>query len=278
MSYIDENGFAFIWTQIKSLFQAKELKTGSTTNYKELTDNNLTDTLKNNYDSAYTLTSSLTATASELNQLDGVTLGTAAEGTVSTSGVSADGDNLVTEAQVKTYVDASAGADIDDTAGNGDTDKVWSADKVYDELATKVDSSAIDDTAGNGDTTKLWSADKVYDELATKIDSTDIGANSGICPLDSAGKVSSTYLPSYVDDVVEGYYKSADGKFYENRSGSADSYTYSTEIAGETGKIYLDLGTEESYRYGGSTFVKITNGALSPLTNQEITTIITNAS
>ena len=275
MSYIDENGFAFIWGKIKDLFQAKELKTGSTTNYKELTDNNLTDTLKSNYDSAYTLTSSLTATASELNQLDGVTLGTAAESTVSTSGVSNNSTNLVTEAQVKTYVDSNVGADIDDTAGNGDTDKVWSADKVYDELATKVNSSAIDDTAGNGDTTKLWSADKVYDELGGKVNTSAVGANSGVCPLDSSGKVASSYLPSYVDDVVEGYYNSSDSKFYESRSGSVGSYTYSTEITGETGKIYLDLETEESYRYGGSAFVKITNGALSPLTNNEITAIIT---
>ena len=244
MSYIDENGFAFIWGKIKDLFQAKELKTGSTTNYKELTDNNLTDTLKNNYDSAYTLTSSLTATATELNQLDGVTLGTAAAGTISTSGVSNNSTNLVTEAQVKTYVDGNTGADIDDTAGDGDTTKVWSADKVYDELGGKVNTSAV-------------------------------GANSGVCPLDSSGKVASSYLPSYVDDVVEGYYNSSDSKFYESRSGSVGSYTYSTEITGETGKIYLDLATEESYRYGGSAFVKITNGALSPLTNNEITAIIT---
>lgn len=268
MSFIDENGFAFIWGQIKAKFQGKEFKTGSTTNYKELTDNNLTDTLKGNYDSAYTLTSSLTATATELNQLDGVTLGTAAEGTISTSGVSNNSSNLVTEAQVKTYVDASAGADIDDTAGNGDTDKVWSADKVYDELATKVNSSAIDDTAGNGDTDKLWSADKVYDELATKVDSTDIGANSGICPLDSAGKVDSTYLPSYVDDVVEGYYYN--GAFYSDSN-------HTQSITAETSKIYIDLSTEESYRYSGTVYVKITNGALSPLTNTEITNII-NAS
>ena len=247
MAYIDETGFAFIWGQIKSLFQAKELKTGSQSAYKELTDNNLTDTLKSNYDSAYTLTSSITASASEINQLDGITLGTAAAGTVSTSGVSNNSTNLVTEAQVKTYVDANAGG------------------------------ASIDDTAGDGDTTKVWSADKVYDELGGKVNTSAVGANSGVCPLDSSGKVASSYLPSYVDDVVEGYYNSSDSKFYESRSGSEGSYTYSTEITGETSKIYVDLASNESYRYGGSAFVKISTGSLSPLTSTEISNII-NAS
>ena len=64
------------------------------------------------------------------------------------------------------------------------------------------------------------------------------------------GKVPSSQLPSYVDDVIEGYYKQTDGKFYEES-------TYETEITGETGKIYVDLTTDNSYRWSGSAFVKI---------------------
>jgi hypothetical protein len=64
------------------------------------------------------------------------------------------------------------------------------------------------------------------------------------------GKIPESQLPSYVDDVIEGYYKSADGKFYESKSGS----TYSTEITGEAGKIYIDLDTNKTYRWGGSSF------------------------
>ena len=37
---------------------------------------------------------------------------------------------------------------IDDTAGNGDTDKVWSADKVYDQLALKVNEPSSEGTSG----------------------------------------------------------------------------------------------------------------------------------
>ena len=70
------------------------------------------------------------------------------------------------------------------------------------------------------------------------------------------GKVPSSELPSYVDDVIEGYYKIDDGKFYEES-------TYETEIIGESGKIYVDLSTNFSYRWSGSIFVQIGGGSSS---------------
>ena len=48
---------------------------------------------------------------------------------------------------------------------------------------------------------------------ATFIAATEKGANSGVATLDATGKVPSSQLPSFVDDVIEAYYKSADGKF-----------------------------------------------------------------
>ena len=68
--------------------------------------------------------------------------------------------------------------------------------------------------------------------------------------LDSNGKILETYLPSYVDDVIEGYYY--DGKFYETSA-------HTTEIHAETGKIYVDIPSNTTYRYGGTTYVPITN-------------------
>lgn len=62
------------------------------------------------------------------------------------------------------------------------------------------------------------------------------------------GVVSQTNLPSYVDDVIEGYFYNS--KFW------ADS-AHTTEITGERGKIYVDLSTNVSYRWSGSTFVSI---------------------
>lgn len=62
------------------------------------------------------------------------------------------------------------------------------------------------------------------------------------------GKVPEAQLPSYVDDVIEGYYYN--GAFYEED-------THTTEITGESGKIYVDLSTDDTYRWSGSAFVKV---------------------
>lgn len=78
------------------------------------------------------------------------------------------------------------------------------------------------------------------------------GAASGLATLDESGKILSTQLPSYVDDVLEGYLSSS--KFYKTK---ASDGTYSNEMAGETGKIYVDLNTNKTYRWSGSAFVVI---------------------
>ena len=72
--------------------------------------------------------------------------------------------------------------------------------------------------------------------------------STGIATLDSHGKVPSSQLPSFVDDVVEGYLSG--GKFYKESA-------HTTAISGESGKIYIDLSTEKTYRWSGSTFVVI---------------------
>ena len=57
--------------------------------------------------------------------------------------------------------------------------------------------------------------------------------------LDENGRIPSTLLPGYVDDVIEGYYYSS--KFYKESA-------HTTEITGESGKIYVDLSTNKTYR------------------------------
>lgn len=78
-----------------------------------------------------------------------------------------------------------------------------------------------------------------------------IASANGLATLDGTGKVPSSQLPSFVDDVIEGYY--SDGKFYSTKSGS----TYSGEITGETGKIYTDLNTDTTYRWSGTVYTQI---------------------
>lgn len=56
---------------------------------------------------------------------------------------------------------------------------------------------------------------------------------------DEIGKIKSALLPSYVDDIVEGYY-------YNNAWYSDSAHT--SRVYGQSDKIYVDLSTDKSYR------------------------------
>lgn len=71
------------------------------------------------------------------------------------------------------------------------------------------------------------------------IDRSEIGQANGVAGLDASGKVPTSQLPSYVDDVVE--YAGFD--------------TFPEE--GEAGKIYVDTDTNKTYRWSGSQYVEI---------------------
>lgn len=91
------------------------------------------------------------------------------------------------------------------------------------------------------------SGNKSLDDLGI-VGTSLVGFANGVAELDVNGKVPASELPSFVDDVIEGYLH--DSKFYED-----DAYT--TEIPGETGKIYVDLSNNKTYRWSGSAFVEI---------------------
>lgn len=96
----------------------------------------------------------------------------------------------------------------------------------------------------NGTTADTIKLQKTLGGTTTDVSSVTLGL------LDANGKILETYLPSYVDDVIEGYYY--DGKFYTTSA-------HTTEIPAETGKIYVDIPSNTTYRYGGTTYVPITN-------------------
>lgn len=84
----------------------------------------------------------------------------------------------------------------------------------------------------------------------TPIDSSAKGSANGLAELDENGKVLASQLPSYVDDVIEGYLNN--GKFYKESS-------YTTVINGESGKIYVDLSNNKTYRWSGSSFAIVSD-------------------
>ena len=98
----------------------------------------------------------------------------------------------------------------------------------------------------------------------------------GIVTTDENGLIPASVLPSYVDDVVEGYYNvnmGQSGEFYQEYDEAKDMY--SNLIYSETGKIYVDLHTSTTYRWSGSQYVKIESASgLTALTNTEIDEII----
>lgn len=68
------------------------------------------------------------------------------------------------------------------------------------------------------------------------------------------GTIAAANLPSFVDDVLEGYY-SSDGVFYKNHDASTGKY--SDAYTGETGKIYVNINDNKTYRWSGSAYVVI---------------------
>ena len=92
-----------------------------------------------------------------------------------------------------------------------------------------------------------------YSELTNYVTKSEKGSANGVASLDSTGKVPSSQLPSYVDDVIEGYYYN--GNFYTDSA-------HTQLITPETGKIYVDLDTNKTYRWGGTTYVEISQSTI----------------
>ena len=112
-------------------------------------------------------------------------------------------------------------------------------------------------------------------EMAKKVDASIVGQANGVATLDGTGLIPSTQLPSYVDDVVEGYAKtSTSDSGVVTVDGFYKEAEFTTAITGETGKIYVDLATNISYRWGGTTYVQITSSDMTAITNAEIDTIV----
>lgn len=92
-----------------------------------------------------------------------------------------------------------------------------------------------------------------YNELTNYVPKSEKGSANGVASLDGNGKVPSSQLPSYVDDVVEGYYYN--GQFYTDSA-------HTQLITPETGKIYVDLNTNKTYRWSGTTYVEISQSTI----------------
>ena len=182
------------------------------------------------------------------------------DGDIADSGISKDvvpstvsvSNKLLVASDLSAKADKVSGATDNDIALLDNTGNLKDSNKKlsdYQEKLTDGNGVAIDSSNNIGlDLTYLTASRVGY------IPATEKGAHSGVAELDSTGKVPSSQLPSYVDDIVDGYYKEADGKFYEDSA-------YTTEIVGESGKIYISVDTDIQYRWTGTAFAAL-GGAL----------------
>lgn len=88
-----------------------------------------------------------------------------------------------------------------------------------------------------------------YEAMSESIDciKNAIGKKNGIAQLGEDGIVVPSQLPPHINDIVEGYY--SNNQFYTEPS-------CETEIAGEAGKLYVDIGESNNiYRWSESSFV-----------------------
>lgn len=270
--YLDNNGLLYLWSKIKAAFVAKEAGKG-------LSTNDLTDTLKGHYDTAYTHSQATHAptNAEENVQSDWNVSDTGSDafiknkptipsGVVVDSALSDSSENAVQNKIVKAAIDGKV-------AKNADITGATKAKITYDAkgLVTGGADLQASDIPDVGTT---------YVKVSTK------GQANGVASLDADGLVPSGQLPSFVDDVVEfvGIVATAPatcatGDKYFNTATSlihtaTATNTWGTGVAPLASKIYVDLSNNYSYRWGGSVMVLITSSDMSAITNSEIDTVV----
>lgn len=141
------------------------------------------------------------------------------------------------EGQLASYLSTNNYAkksDIPSLAGYA-TEK-WVTDKGY-LVATTSDKANWNTAYGWGNHALAGYAKE--SSLGNYILKSSIGAANGVAPLGADSLIPAAYLPSYVDDVLE----------FNTLS--------SFPAKGESGKIYVSLDTNLTYRWTGTTYVEI---------------------
>ena len=248
--YLDLEGVKALWEKVKAK------ATSATAAAKNYTDQEITKITDGTYtakkaasatsaDSAANVTTNINGKAiTSIFESNGTTVKNATNAASATKATSATSAGSATNAtNVTTNINGKAITDIFET--NGTTVK----------NATSANSAASATHANAADTATTASvASKATKDSdgnpinTTYVKNSLLGKKNGVATLDAMGLVPASQLPSFVDDVIEGYLYS--GKFYKESA-------HTTAITGEGGKIYVDLGNKKTYRWSGSAFVEI---------------------
>ena len=148
------------------------------------------------------------------------------------------------------YIDEQVG-DLDNSLGTAAFEDVPTSGNASTSQVVMGNDTRLSDARQASDVYSWAKAENKPTYTASEVGAiatTAKGANNGVAELDSTGRVPSSQLPSYVDDVIEGYYYN--NKFYEDSA-------HTTEITGQAGKIYVDLVSNKTYRWTGTGYAEI---------------------
>ena len=112
-----------------------------------------------------------------------------------------------------------------------------------------TDSTTLDDSTLAASAKAVKAAYDMANHDHPYIETSKMGVANGVATLDATGYIPASQLPSYVDDVIEGKYKS------ETEFTTAED----EPIEAQAGVIYLDINTNKTYRWSGSKYVVISD-------------------
>lgn len=223
INYLDKTGLTNLWTKIKAKFVVKEFKTGSESDYKVLSDNNLTDELLKKINEAGS--SSFTGAYTDL-----------------TGKPSIEGHEIVSGNQTAASLGLATPSDIT-TAVNDMATQTWVNEQGY-QTASQVSSTVTSATADMATQTWVQGLDyqnstqvssSISTALADYAKTSDVTSsiNSAISSTYKAcGSVAFASLPTVADERVGNVYNVSDAfvtteEFVE---GSGKSYPAGTNV------------------------------------------------
>lgn len=234
MAFLDGHGLQTFKTMLDGLFAKKANKTDIPTKVSQLTN-----------DSGFTDSTGTVVSVATGSGLTG--------GPVTTSGTIKV--NITEESRL-----ANSAVDVTETVGrvypvrldaNGKlaVNVPWTDTSLVSSVAGKTGAVTLEkEDVGLGNVenkssasirSEITSANVVSALTYTPLDSSLKGAPSGLAELTPEGKVPTSQLPSYVDDVLE----------FETEA--------TFPVLGETGKIYVATDTNLTYRWSGTGYVEI---------------------
>lgn len=254
-----DTGTMWMGTSTTSLMQIKDnINTNTTYN---LTKSGSTITLKGSDGSSVSVTDSNTVYSNATASADGLmsaadkskldSIATGANKITVDSTLSADSTNPVQNKAVKVALDGKS------NTGHTHDDRYYTESEMNTKLSGKSDTGHKHVKADITDFPTSMPASDVYAwaKAANKpsYTLTEVTGNLDVSRL--SGVIDAAHLPSYVDDVLEGFYDGSDRVFYKNYD--ASSGKYSNAYTGENGKIYVDYNTNKTYRWSGRSYVVI---------------------